>query len=190
MALVRVDLTTGERLSLAENRPLFSSLTEDAASLFFVEAPFRVARLDKDGASGDADATLLDEATLQQLFPGERIPQTAQIATDAESLYVTINNQNAAQVGGVLKLDKASGAIPYVSDELPARHCGRRAKCLLHAQRRRSRRGGPNRSKAGRPRSLPGDSATHSRAVDLDPRLRNRYGAQTDRPWIQATIRP
>jgi hypothetical protein len=117
MSLVQVDLKTGTPLPLVEDRPLFGSLAQDADSLFFVESPFRVARVDKSGASGDV--TLLDEAELSRLFPGERTPQPSKIVTDAEHVYLTINNQNGAPVGGVVEVDKASGAVTVLArDEL------------------------------------------------------------------------
>jgi hypothetical protein len=62
---------------------------------------------------------LLDEAELSRLFPGERTPQPSKIVADAEHVYLTINNQNGAPVGGVVEIDKASGAVTVlVRDEL------------------------------------------------------------------------
>jgi hypothetical protein len=117
MALMRVDLRTGTRQELVDERPLFDSLAQDADSLYFVEAPFRVVRLDKSGAVGAI--TLLDEAEISQQFPGDLTPQPAEIAIDSEHVYLTINNQNGAPVGGVVAIDKASGAVAVlVRDEL------------------------------------------------------------------------
>jgi len=117
MALVRIDLKTGTQLTLVEERPLFGALAQDVDSLFFVESPFRVARVAKSGVGGDV--TLLDKAELSQLFPGSRTPQPSRIATDSEHVYLTINNQNGAQVGGVIEVDRASGAVTVLArDEL------------------------------------------------------------------------
>jgi hypothetical protein len=113
--LERIDLVTGERRTLARDRPVFGRIAQDDERLFWDELPFAVVQVEKRADQESAVTTLIDKAILEDLFPGERTPQPSQIASDADALYVTINNQQGASTGGVLKIEKSTGLISVLA---------------------------------------------------------------------------
>jgi hypothetical protein len=118
MSLIRVDLATNETTTLQEGLSLFDDLLEDGDTLYLIEDFSRVISTAKTAVSGSAAMVLFDEATIAQWFTGEKLPQPTKLAVDDDYLYLTVNNQNGAAEGGILKWDKAEGTITaLVKDE-------------------------------------------------------------------------
>ncbi|HEX9619975.1 MAG TPA: hypothetical protein VF989_07570 [Polyangiaceae bacterium] len=88
---------------------VMDAVTSDDAFVYYAENVRYVHRLSKS----DHEITLLLD--LADVLDFERLPQPYAIANDADHVYLSLNNQNGAESGAIVKIDKATEAAEVLA---------------------------------------------------------------------------